>query len=663
MVEEDWLVKPTGKQNDRLGVLLHYPTFSTRMDNWKLGDTYDMSSPCPRYLGNGKGVPKDDVLWLDTFARRADIDPALRKAGKDPMDIWSTELQACHTQWSTGTMESSRCKVWVVCGASNERRLKAKYSRRLAHFQVSFQGAKIFCSFHLGSDGAMLRLIIWTYHPEFLARSQIYAPRGWCMSAADAAWNLAGALTGIPLRPSFFGRRLARGVREDDSIVIEDQGYVIEDQGSVLEDQGSVLEDQGSVPEDQGSAIEDQGSEIRSVITFIYPDGMDDWLDQALLTEEQTGNSCEYDDVHPAALDYLSLYGLTSREDVEGLIDPTTDAGLLQAIVAWKDGFFRCRRALEAIMHMALREIRTSNAKVYGYDDLHPRIILSKRMATAGLSSRRDFEALASPNEGRSLIIGLLRQVQIKTRTIKSPGQGRGPVWPDEDPYVVVRCTHCWDPRSDWVDANPHFSTTDGCYIAPSFRSYRCVVCGTGSTLRNSVKKIAYYCVGVDDTDESKLAFASDVAVNISGADHTLCERDVVRVKCADCGRQKDDLTARYHRPSGRYVAKQSSCFDCEFQKAPSPTSRLRANRWLPVFTPVDDRVEYCTLTEIQAVRGGRFRFCYGWNSYMNMWCNTLFWKAWTQTGAAKRFHQSECGCEDDTRHPWYWLRVSEHDY
>ena len=41
-------------------VVLHYPTLTTREGNWTLGETYGMASPYLRYLGSGKGGPKND---------------------------------------------------------------------------------------------------------------------------------------------------------------------------------------------------------------------------------------------------------------------------------------------------------------------------------------------------------------------------------------------------------------------------------------------------------------------------------------------------------------------------------------------------------------------------------------------------------------------------
>lgn len=111
------LIRPSGKLEDSLGVLLHYPTYTTTSDVCD-GQTFDLGSPCPGKLAH-KGVPEIGCLWLDTYARRQDASP---RKGKDaptrhgrstagvpetPTKDWPEAQRAMHEEFSTWVVETS----------------------------------------------------------------------------------------------------------------------------------------------------------------------------------------------------------------------------------------------------------------------------------------------------------------------------------------------------------------------------------------------------------------------------------------------------------------------------------------------------------------------------------------------------------------------------
>ena len=151
------LVHPPGTLKDRLGVLLHWPTQVTTSEPPERNETADPGGPCPQLLTR-KGVPVDGVLWLKTFARRAEhLKNEDRHRNFSPTDLWPRGRRKCHLQFSKWVFESSESKVWVIHERVNREIYQEWYQADLVPFETK-------CMYEIPSQVQYISMVLILYY-------------------------------------------------------------------------------------------------------------------------------------------------------------------------------------------------------------------------------------------------------------------------------------------------------------------------------------------------------------------------------------------------------------------------------------------------------------------------------------------------------------------
>ncbi|KAL9121087.1 MAG: hypothetical protein Q9187_002357 [Circinaria calcarea] len=197
----DMLVHPTGTLDDPLAVMMHWPTFTTSSElSW--GETGDLGSPCPLILYQ-KGLPTEGALWADAYLRRAKVlSQAERQKKLTPMDLWDEKVRNIHEEFTNWIFQSSLAKVWVIVGVANRISFTNRYAKQLTNFFLFCEDIRVPASIYIAEDNKIMRLIIWTHHPEAMLHPSQTAIGKEC----DSAWNIAGALAGIDMDSTYYQR-------------------------------------------------------------------------------------------------------------------------------------------------------------------------------------------------------------------------------------------------------------------------------------------------------------------------------------------------------------------------------------------------------------------------------------------------------------------------
>ena len=91
--ERVYLLKPFGALDADLGLLLHYPTFST--SPFENGSVADWANRCMRILFR-KGLRTQTCLRVDRFCLRRKLDKQERRAGKFIRERWARAQRVAH---------------------------------------------------------------------------------------------------------------------------------------------------------------------------------------------------------------------------------------------------------------------------------------------------------------------------------------------------------------------------------------------------------------------------------------------------------------------------------------------------------------------------------------------------------------------------------------
>ncbi|MCJ1249297.1 hypothetical protein MMC30_006520 [Trapelia coarctata] len=193
------LVRPSGYLDCKLGIRLHYPTYST--SNVSNGETADLSSPCPRLLLK-KGLSSEHALWFESYFRR-EVAARDRNQGTSPMNAWPESYRQLHEQFSLWCEQHSQMKVLIVCGKpSGEEYLRTRSISRTFTIPLAKDIFVKACT--VRCLGRIARIVIFAPHPEWLYHNWT-ARDG---KLYDSCINIAVALAGIEgLDADYFERR------------------------------------------------------------------------------------------------------------------------------------------------------------------------------------------------------------------------------------------------------------------------------------------------------------------------------------------------------------------------------------------------------------------------------------------------------------------------
>jgi hypothetical protein len=193
----DYLIRPSGILEAKLGLMLHYPTFTCHPGNYIGGEIADKSSPCPGLLMS-KGFDTSNTFWFENSWRR-EVAPKDRAS---VLKTYPTKLQEVHRKFSIECERSAACEVILVTGKEN--RLMVESRPNITSYTVSV-GKDI--SIRVGIETTsqdISRIFVFVHHPEWMFFKK-------CDSSAarlyDACTNLAALLADVEVDYSFFERR------------------------------------------------------------------------------------------------------------------------------------------------------------------------------------------------------------------------------------------------------------------------------------------------------------------------------------------------------------------------------------------------------------------------------------------------------------------------
>lgn len=201
----DYLVRPSGSLDAKLGFLLHFPTFKVAVGLVSWGETAEESNPCIACVLR-KLLDWKSFLMLDTYNRRASPIPRKqrRKNHMVPMDTWPEDLRRLHEQFAENIMHTSTAKVWVVFGKANkERYLRSAGSKsvKTVDFSQRDPSLKTPVALEFNESRQICRIVIFCQHPETLFYASDSCDTGRLM---DQGMNLAAALTDYTVRPQYY---------------------------------------------------------------------------------------------------------------------------------------------------------------------------------------------------------------------------------------------------------------------------------------------------------------------------------------------------------------------------------------------------------------------------------------------------------------------------
>jgi hypothetical protein len=201
------LVRPSGSIQARLGIKLHYPTFTTTKNSY--GESADWSNPCTRLLLK-KGLSPDNLssFWFESYFRRQN---APQRRQNSPMKGWTAAHRKIHESFSKYCEASMSCRVLLVFGRENRLQysrnepLDSNALRVVTEIPIKCEDVTVNLGL-VSNDSEVSMLLVYCHHPEWLYRDgTILGARQY-----DAAINIAAALSGIhhQMAPRFFEKRM-----------------------------------------------------------------------------------------------------------------------------------------------------------------------------------------------------------------------------------------------------------------------------------------------------------------------------------------------------------------------------------------------------------------------------------------------------------------------
>lgn len=201
--KEEYLVRPSGSLNARLGVLMHHPTWKTATAEF--GETADPSNPCTALVINKlrSSFEHEHLLMLDLYCRRVQsLDSAVRKRGRSAItELWTPKQRQIHQDFSSWVMRESRAKVWILFGSFVRDYFISRTAQSLQLIKIPIPASpnapvtEVLVGIETSETQKILKVVIFVTHPEslFYLQKNLVPEKG---KKADDGFNLALSLIG-----------------------------------------------------------------------------------------------------------------------------------------------------------------------------------------------------------------------------------------------------------------------------------------------------------------------------------------------------------------------------------------------------------------------------------------------------------------------------------